>query len=510
MTLISKPRILIVDDDPQDRGLASVVLSRRLPEAQIREIDGAQAFARELRRGAFDLVITEMQFGWSDGFEVIESIRESKLKVAVVVFTELRDEEVVVEAMKAGLSDFVFKSSKGFLRLPEAAVEALELAEQQLLVARSEPWLGTLLDRANVGAFRTTLDQRLIESTPAVLRLLGVRNVQDALRMQLPQPFFTSKNGEDLRERLGNGQALQSREVQVERPDGDSIWLSLTELLLLDVDNEMVIDTLVRDVSHFKKREDAFRNRAEALERSNADLTEFAYIASHELQEPLRMVEKFGSILAEDFGENLGTEGGELLEFVVDGARRMQHLIDDLLALSRINSEGQAFEECDSEELVEQALVNLADRLEESGAEVEVEPLPTIEADVSQLVQLWQNLISNAIKFRSEETPHIRISADKADKEWVFSVEDNGVGIEPEEAESVFAIFRRLHPDLPGTGIGLTICKRIVDRHGGRIWVESKPSGGSSFRFTIPTWDPESLPELAEVVDVDEPVEAEN
>ena len=335
MTPISKPRVLIIDDDPQDRSLSSVVLSRRLPQAQIEQIDGAQAFATELRRAAFDLVITEMQLAWSDGFEVVAALQEAKAGVAVVAFTDLRDEEVAVEGMKSGFVDFVFKSSGGYLRLPEAAVEALERAEQQLLVARSEPWLGTLLDRANVGAFRTTLDQRLIESTPAVLRLLGIRNVQEALRVRLPEPFFAAEDTEELRERLGNERALQSREVQLRRPDGKNVWLSLTELLLLDVDNEMVIDSLVQDVSHLKRREDAFRSRVEDLERSNADLSEFAYIASHELQEPLRMVEKFGSILAEEFGRELGTEGGELLGFVVDGARRMQGLVDDLLAIVR-------------------------------------------------------------------------------------------------------------------------------------------------------------------------------
>lgn len=510
MTPITKPRVLIIDDDPQDRSLTSVVLSHRFPKAQVQEIDGFQAFDRELRRAAFDLVVTEMRLAWSDGFQILESIQKATSRIPVVAFTNLRDEETAVQGMRAGFADFVFKSSKGYLRLPDAAVEALEQAEQQLLVARSEPWLGTLLDRANVGAFRTTLDQRLIESTPALLRLLGVRNMQDALRIRLPEPFFAAEDRAELRERLGNERALQSREVQLKRPEGGNVWLSLTELLLLDVDDEMVIDSLVQDVSHLKTREDGLRSRVEELERSNADLSEFAYIASHELQEPLRMVEKFGSILAEDFGRKLGTEGGELLGFVVDGARRMQGLIDDLLALSRINSEGQDFEECDCGELVEQALGNLEDRLEDNQAKVEVEPLPTIEADVSQLVQLWQNLLSNAIKFRGLEAPRIRIAAEKAEEEWVFSVEDNGVGIEPEEAETVFTIFRRLHPDLPGTGLGLTICKRIVDRHGGRIWVEAGPSGGSIFRFTIPLQDTEPPPEEVEVMTVEEPMEAES
>jgi light-regulated signal transduction histidine kinase (bacteriophytochrome) len=155
-------------------------------------------------------------------------------------------------------------------------------------------------------------------------------------------------------------------------------------------------------------------------------------------------------------------------------------------------------------------MANLSDRLEESEAEIEVESLPTIEGDVSQLVQLWQNLLSNAIKFRGTETPHIRIAAEQGEGEWVFSVEDNGVGIEPEEAETIFTIFRRLHPDLPGTGIGLTICKRIVDRHNGRIWAEPNPSGGSIFRFSIPFREVETAAEAVEEVgSVDDPVEAE-
>ncbi len=483
---VTAPRILIIDDDSEDRALAGLVLSRELPEVRVGEIADAAEFARALAVGHIDLIITEYELSWADGLSVLKTVQVSRSGVPVIVLTGLSDAEVAVEGMKAGFSDFLIKSSKSYVRLGKAVTEALERAESQRLAARSEPWLGTLLDRANVGVFRSTLDERLIESTPALLRLLAVDSARDLLELDLPAPYFRADKRDEVLERLSVEGDLQSREVEVKRADERKVWLNLTEVLLLDIEGEIVIDVLVQDITHFKEREEKLRRAIAELERSNADLSQFASVASHQLQEPLRAVEKYSELLAEDYRSKLGSTGGELLDYLVDGAHRMQQLIVDLLALSRIESEGKAFQACDINTTVERAVRNLQAAIEETAADIRREGLPTVLGDSGQLVQLWQNLLSNAVRFRGTRPLRVEISAARQGEEWIFSVKDNGTGFDPDEVKTVFRIFGRLQPELPGTGIGLTICQRIVERHGGRIWAESTPGEGSTFYFTIP------------------------
>jgi PAS domain S-box-containing protein len=230
------------------------------------------------------------------------------------------------------------------------------------------------------------------------------------------------------------------------------------------------------------------RRLNEELARSNDELQQFAYVASHDLQEPLRMVKSFTQLLKARYGEALGVEGREFIDFAVDGATRMQGLIEDLLSYSRVTTRGKPLAETDSETAVEKAIANLHMLIVESGAIIEREPLPLVRADASQLAQLFQNLIGNALKFRRGQPPRVRISARYERGEWLFGVRDNGIGIEERHRERIFQIFQRLHPRerYPGSGIGLAICKKIVERHGGRIWLESEVGVGSTFWFTLP------------------------
>ena len=480
------PRILLLDENVQDRALAATVLSRHLPEARLDEVEHAADFARALGAGHFDVLISEFHLSWSDGAKLLSAVRDSHPEIPVLFFCASAEVQEVVEAMKGGVADFLFKTSTGYLRLPRAVEEALDLARQRRLVARSEPWLQTLLDRANIGVFRSTLDERLVESNPALLRLLGANSVHEALQLDLPAPHFRPEGPDSLLDRLSEQGELQSRQVEVRRPDGSKVWLSLTEVLLLDVDGDIVVDVLVQDVSHHQRGLNELQRQVESLERTNARLGEFASIASHELQEPLRIVEKYGALAAESSDSEMSAEQREALDFVRGGARRMRNLVEDLLQFSRLETEARAFEACDCNSLVEEAAKSLLAAVEESEARIEREGLPTVLGDRAQLVQLLQNLLANAVKFRGDAAPQIHISAERKGDEWVFSVEDNGIGIDPRHSQEIFKLFHRLQPELPGTGIGLALCQRIVERHGGRIWVDSHPGRGSTFFFTLP------------------------
>jgi signal transduction histidine kinase len=224
------------------------------------------------------------------------------------------------------------------------------------------------------------------------------------------------------------------------------------------------------------------------LSRSNGELEQFAYVASHDLQEPLRMVASFSQLLARRYQGKLDQDADEFIAFAVDGATRMQQLINDLLAYSRVGTKGKLPAPTDLNEVLSNAEANLHEAIKESKAEVTHGSLPIVDGDHVQLTQLLQNLLANAIKFRSQEPLRIQVSAQAQDGDWLVSVQDNGIGIAKEHQERIFAIFQRLHArdEYTGTGIGLAICKKIVERHGGRIWVESVPGQGATFNFSIP------------------------
>ncbi|HVI06717.1 MAG TPA: ATP-binding protein [Candidatus Binatia bacterium] len=234
--------------------------------------------------------------------------------------------------------------------------------------------------------------------------------------------------------------------------------------------------------------EEDLARKVDELARSNADLEQFAYVASHDLQEPLRMVAAYTQLLGERYRGKLDANADKFIGYASEGAQRMQVLIQDLLAFSRVGRKEMVGAEVDCNGVIKDVMVVLSTAIAESGVTISCDDLPTIWSDRTQISQVFQNLIGNAIKFRGKEKPRISVAAGKDGEVWRFSVSDNGIGIPREHTENIFAVFHRLHTrsEYPGNGIGLSICKKIIERQGGRIWVEAVPGGGSNFQFTIP------------------------
>jgi signal transduction histidine kinase len=484
----SHPHILLLDDDPDARALARLVISHELPQLSIEEITDAPAFAQACGRRSFDLVILEQKLQWADGLAILAVLKEDWPEVPVLLFTRFGgtgqegQEDVGLRAVRLGVDEILGKTPAGFLRLPLTVRAALERRQPRTATAAERP--EGLLAPARMAVFSATPEGRLLNASPGFLRLLGVERLADAARLDLA-PLIAAAT---------RGPGSSAAEVRLQRADGRPLWVEVIGTLVRDAQGVRV-DGLIEDVTARKEAEGELARQSAQLRRppedresreSPEDIRQLSSMISHELQEPVRMMERYTQLLREDFEGQLGPGGDELIAVVTGAARRLRMLIDGLLSFSRFEGRERRLEKVDAEALLAEALAQLASAIEESGAVVTHSPLPEIEADPSLIVQLFQNLIANGIKFHGPETPRVHLSARQEGREWVFAVRDNGIGLDPAEAESIFTLFKRLHPEIPGSGIGLALCKRIVERHGGRIWVDSAPGGGAIFYLTLP------------------------
>jgi PAS domain S-box-containing protein len=376
-------------------------------------------------------------------------------------------------------------------RLGRALQEASEmLRNARAALQESETRFRTLATHAPVGIFHTDEHGRALFVNERWSEITGL-SAEEAEGMGWTRVIHPEDRDWVLSDWVEAAKARMEfhEELRFQRPDGRTRWVVARAVGIRDEAGTIraYLGT-VTDITERKDLEREIEERNAELQRSNAELEQFASVASHDLQEPLRIVSGYVQLLARRYQERIDEEADEFIGYVVDGVQRMQDLIQDLLRYARVGTRGKEPEPTDAERVLADALGNLGASIEEAGATVTHDPLPTVLADGSQLTQLFQNLIGNAIKFRGDRDPAVHVGAEPHNGGWVFSVQDNGIGIEPEYREQIFQIFQRLHArsEYPGTGIGLAICKKIVERHGGRIWAESEVGNGTEFRFTIP------------------------
>jgi PAS domain S-box-containing protein len=501
-------RVLVLEDNPRDAELCIRALRNAGFELQSAIVDTQESFAAKLQSQDYDVVLADFRIpGWN-GAEAFRLLKKSGKDTPFILVTGALGEETAVDLIKEGVTDYILKDR--LIRLPSAVRRALkekstrderERATQAL--EESEKQVRLLLDSTAEAIYGIDMQGRCTFCNAASIRLLGYDGPIDLLGQQMhslvhhtradgtPNTIDECQISASFREGKGahsDGEILWKR-------DGSSFPVEYWSYPILRDRKPTGSVVTFLDITERKATDLLLSRKVEELGRSNRELEEFLYVGSHDLQEPLRMVVSYAQLLSKRYKGNLDSDADEYIAFAVDGAVRMQRLIQDLLAYSRVVTRGQDMVDTSSDHALEQALERLRGVTEDSGALVTYDSLPAVLADETQLIQLFQNIIGNAIKYRDQRVPHIHISsAECGANRWTFSVKDNGIGIESEHFERIFRMFQRLHKrdEFDGNGVGLAICKKIVERHGGHISVESQLGQGSTFSFSLPKIDPAS------------------
>ena len=384
-------------------------------------------------------------------------------------------------------ASFIYQDGKAVGGL----VVAYDLTERKIMemaLKESEAKFRSL-SNASPAAVIVYREDGIVYVNPAAVSILGYSE-EELLSMNIinfVHPDSQSLVREAVRTRMAGSNRPAHYEIKTITKSGTERWLNVSSNRISYERSPAGIIVCI-DITDMIGAQRRVEDYSRQLARSNAELQQFAYVASHDLREPLRMITSFLSLLAKKYGDDLDPKAKEYVSYAIDGAERMRQLIDDLLTYSRVETRGRAFTPIDMNEVVQEVMRELRLLMTEANAELLLEPLPMVMADRTQMKQLLLNIISNAVKFRGDRSPKIEISARPLDNDWLFSVKDNGIGIDPRYMDRLFQMFQRLHTrdEYPGTGIGLAIAKKIVERHGGRIWVDSELGRGSTFHFTLP------------------------
>lgn len=493
-------RVLHVEDNELDAELVAQALRKGGFTFSVVVVQTEAEFEQQLRLQSPDVVIADYNLPRWQGMEALEVLRRTGLDIPLILVSGALGDVTAVECIKRGATDYVLKD--GLARLPEAVRRALQekvLRERQrrsdAALRESQAQLETLVHSAMDAILTVDEKQNIVVFNGAaekMFRCSQAEGLGQPIGRFIPQRFRAAHTVH-VRKFGATGVTARAMNklgaLRALRADGEEFPMEAS-ISHAKTGDRAFFTIILRDITERELAEKKLTEKIAELARSNADLEQFAYIASHDLQEPLRMVAAYTQLLAERYRGKLDENADKFLGYASEGALRMQSLIQDLLAFSRVGRNGCERVACDA--VMEEILLSLGPAIEESGAVVTHGKLPAVWANRSQMTQVLQNLIGNAIKFRGKEPPLISVQAEKTGEQWLFSVSDNGIGIAPEYAENIFVVFQRLHTrtEYPGNGIGLAICKKIVEHCGGRIWVESQAGQGSIFKFTIPCDDP--------------------
>lgn len=508
--------VLVLEDNPRDAELCIQELKKAGFELQSAIVDTQESFAARLQSQNYDVVLADFRIpGWN-GAEAFRLLKKSGKDIPFILVTGALGEETAVDLIKEGITDYILKDR--LTRLPSAVRRALQEKSTRdereraiKALGESEEQVRLLLDSTAEAIYGIDMQGRCTFCNAASIRLLGYDNPIDLLGKQMhPLVHHTRADGTpythddcqictSFRESTGSH---SDAEILWKR-DGSSFPVEYWAYPILRDGKPIGSVVTFLDITERKATHILLLRKVEELDRSNRELEQFLYVGSHDLQEPLRMVVSYTQLLSRRYKGKLDSDADEYIAFAVDGAVRMQRLIQDLLAYSRVGTKGQDMVDTSSNNALQQALEKLRSVTEDSGALVTYDQLPAVLADETQLIQLFQNIIGNAIKYQNRGVPHIHISAAKSGANiWTFSVKDNGIGIDSQHFERIFRMFQRLHKreEFDGTGVGLAICKKIVERHGGGISVESQLGQGSTFRFTLTEADTHSRKDSTHLV----------
>src|SRR5579862_763428 len=493
--LNEQPRIVWADDNADMRAYVRRLLGDRFDVAAVPDGEAALEAARARKP---DLVVSDVMMPKLDGLGLIRELRADPQlsEVPVILLSARAGEEARIEAMEAKADDYLIKPFSArelhalvdsHLKMSRFRREAIEAARR---AERNASLLASIVQSSDDAIVSKNIKGIIISWTQGAQRLFGytaAKVIGQSINILIP-PEHVDEEPRILA-RLRRGERVDHFETIRVRKDGTRLNISLTISPVKDPQGMVVgASKIARDITERFRQERALQVANAALHQANADLQLFAYSASHDLQEPLRALRVYSELLQQRFGGQLGQVGDEFIRHTVEGATRMDDLLRGLRTYMEVSATyNPPLEEIDAGEVLNKTLLNLQAAIEESGASITATELPRVRMHEFQLEQLFQNLIGNAIRYRNG-VPRIKIAAALQDRNWLFSVQDNGIGIEPQFKEQIFGVFKRLHTasQHPGTGMGLAICQRIVERAGGRIWVESEPEKGSTFYFTIP------------------------
>jgi PAS domain S-box-containing protein len=483
------PRVLIIDENPHDRALTSMVLAGEFGNLELEEVGTAAEFSSALAAGRFGIVITEAAFSWTTGVELIRVVRELRPDCPVILFSAETSEDLWSETLRQDVDDYVQKSSAGFGRLPAVLRSVFFRTRRRSVASSRDAPYRRLVEGLPVGVFVATLEGEILEANPAFANMLGFFDPEEAAWTSFPSLFAKPAAADEWRSRMTTTRTVRNLDIELKRADDSLIWARVSSWVVEDADAGVGhIQGTIEETGDYHTTQKELADRTHALARSNDELEQFAYVISHDLQQPLSVVSSYLEMLGECIRDRLEAEEETYLDRAASAAARVQEMIDAVLGFARVDSRGGDFGPVDLGAILEGVKAELWKEITVKKAEVTNDALPQIIADESQMEQLLHNLISNALKFSGDPPAEIHVSAKESATEWTISVKDTGIGIDPKAFDRIFVMFQRLHTEqeYPGTGIGLAICKRIVDRHGGRIWVESEHKLGTTFFFSIP------------------------